>query len=543
MWYQLILDAKPRVKELIRQQLPGEFRYFEPLWAALNSWLASEKHVAVEGLHKPIITTLAFADGFAHPAQRSVEVIATVAECTRVFADGTYPGEDAIRTCVLHHTRILHSDSKLLEAIVQVVSGILTVDRKPSCMMRIDFLTGKVQLSGIILSDRRHPRIKGPWRLLEHLLWHSQEDVHWISGFFLFPEWQRKKTLNFQESFGVHRSRLKRNLKSPDGSSMLELDHARSPYTRLVRWSFESNVPKAKAIYEEASQLFNDSNYEDAAKKAAEAIELYPRCEKARMRLAACYIAKDCRDVTASDAEAILKHLSHQHKLLLGAIQCASELPEDVFIEGEATVHQWRIEAAQIAVLRDGMRSWLEKKGITFEGQLECYRFMDKLEQLLQSKDEETQRLLWQKITTDPIFVKAKRRFVRMYESDFGREISRDEESEFDSYIVLEKSRIAAAEKSTPAEFASYIGITVYYSWLDKKLTESSGLSSTQQKQVRTLWRQRERLTKELQRDPTSAELCKAIGCEEWRLQEILKWERGFRSGDYRESAPSDDET
>lgn len=542
MWYQLILSAKPRVEELIGQQLPGEFRYFEPLWAALDSWLASEKDIAVDGLHKPIITTLAFADGFAHPAQRSVEVIATVAECTRIFADGTYPGDDAIRTCVLHHTRILHSDSKLLEAIVQVVSGILTVDRKPSCMMRIDFLTGKVQLSGILLSDRRHPRIKGPWRLLEHLLWHSQEDVHWICGFFLFSEWQKEKTLNFRKSFGEHRSRLEGKLNSPDRPSVLELNHAGGSYVRLVRWSFESNVPKAKAIYAEASQLFNDSNYEDAAKKAAEAIELYPRCEKARMRLAACYIAKDCRDVTASDAEAILKHLSHQHKLLLGAIQCASELPEDVFIEGEATVHQWRIEAAQIAVLRDGIRNWLEKKGITFEGQLDCYRFMDKLEQLLQSRDKETQRSLWQKIAADPVYAKAKRRFVRMFESRVGREITPDEESEFDSYMVSEKSRIAAAEKSTPAELASYIGITVYYSWLEKKLADS-GLSSVQQKQVRTLWRQREQLRKELERDPTSAELCKAIGCEEWRLQEILKWERGFRSGDYRESAPSDDET
>jgi len=540
MWRELFLNAKPHLAELICKQLPEEFKYFEPLWAALNSHLASEKELATDNLHKRTLTTLLFAEGFIHPAHRSLEVIGAIAECTRIFIGGNYPSDDAIRECVLQHAKRLHSDGKLLEATVQVVSEILTADSKPLPAARIDFLPNKVQLLGILLSDKQRLQLRGPRQLLEYLLWHPQEDIHWISGFLLFRGWRRGKTSDFKKSFGEQWSRLRGASKSIDGTPILVLDHTGDSYT-LVRWLFESNVLEAKKIYQEVVNFFNSKNYESAAQKATEALKIYPSCQEARTKLAACYIAKDCKNVTTPDAEGIMKHLRHQHKLFLDAIQWANKLPEEVFIESEATLNQWRVQVAQIAVLCDGLGRWLEKRGITFEDQLDCYRFMDKIGQLLQSKDENSQRSLWQEITKNPIFVKAKLTFVQMLKSYLKREISTNEKDEFNSFVVLIKSNIVTAEISTPAELASYIANMAYHSWLDEKQT-ATGLSLTQQKLVRTLQRQRKLLTQELQRAPTLAELSKAMKRDESKLQEILKWERLTRASSYDESGPSDDE-
>jgi len=129
-----------------------------------------------------------------------------------------------------------------------------------------------------------------PMRVLEMLLWHKGEWVHFGRAFIQLPRWRIGTKRDYRYLFRKTRNKMRGEL-----SALNEQLNARTASNEsgsaamLIEASFECNVEEARRKLDIARRCLGGHDFPRAAGMLNEIVSIYPRCMEAQELLAQCW--------------------------------------------------------------------------------------------------------------------------------------------------------------------------------------------------------------------------------------------------------------
>jgi len=527
----LFVGAKPLLARFVQEHFPDEERYFDVLWAALGDRLVSLGSCEAGNAGHPVqLGGLSFVGDEAVPVQKSLEVIRILAGAIPAFGRA-HPEAEMVRNYVIDKAQILRSEAPVLDALAKLVVEILGSGEPVAARIRIDFLPRGVMVRDPRTGQTTQQGHSSPWRLLEYLCCRMGKEVHWACGLVIFPEWQKADGRPGRQSFSEHRSRLNALLKdlSPDRWPLAELQYGAGPYTRLESCRFESNVFDVKAVSHEATVLFYDGKFMEAANKAQKAIGIWEASQEAFETLLACLTVLDFGKLPEEFLKHVLRQVRSRVTVLRGALACAERLDEDTLGAIGELLGSWSTEMAQIVRAEKQLTDWLKVETDMPSEYTPAHALIDKIERLRATSDKRLGTRLWQEIVESGVYRNAKRRSLAMLwrrNSDAYKRNEEDLSQDHDALFyehVMEGGGVAAVD---PRKLENFIASVMTHKVMEQWAYVEHNVNPSEQRELRRLKKARMRLLCVEQARPSAEDLANAMGCQASRVRQLQDLER-----------------
>jgi len=537
----LLTRARPLVAQFIARHFPEEGRYFEILWAALGDRLAAmDIPQAGTGGHRLNLGGLPFAGEGAVPVQKSLEVIRILADAIPAF-DNACSEKDVIRNYIAEKAQLLRSERPVLDALANLLFEMLDSSQAPSARIRIDFLPQCVTTRNPGSGGTTRHGHSNPRRLLEYLCCRMGEDVHWVCGFEIFPEWRKDKGRPGRQSFAEHRSRLNTLLKanSPDHWPLAEMKFGEGPFTQLEQCRFESNIFDAKVMLREARVLFHDKKPVEAADKAKEALDIWEANHEAFQLFLACLSNLDLGKLSEGILRHVLKRVCSRATVLRGVLSLTEHLDYDSLRGADGLLGSWHAEMSQLVRSEKQLADWLR---VGMEAPAEytpAHALIDSIERLRSTTDKQLQNRLWQDITGSAIYQAAKKRsMARLRGREEYERHKRDLPQEQDFIFYERVSGESGLASVDPRKIEGYLANIMTYEVITQWVFIEHNVNASDQRALRDLWNARKKLSGVEGVRPSVEALAKVMRCSEPRVRALLNLDHLFNFVDYPEEDP-----